>query len=139
MAPSPNGFNTSKASVSNFWDMVWLMISTFFFVAYLIVMFQIVSDLFRDHEIGGGSKVLWMMGLIFIPVLTAVLYIITRGQGMAMRQEAAMQRAKSEADAYIKSVGGSSPAAAIAEAKALLDAGTISQAEFATLKAKALA
>ena len=100
--------------MSNFWDMVWLMISTFFFVAYLIIMFQIVSDLFRDHEIGGGSKVLWMMGLIFIPVLTAVLYIITRGQGMAMRQQAAMQRAKSEADAYIRSVGGSSPAAAIA-------------------------
>ena len=72
--------------MSNFWDMVWLMISTFFFVAYLIIMFQIVIDLFRDHELGGGSKVLWVIGLIFIPVLTAIIYIIARGKGMAQRQ-----------------------------------------------------
>ena len=76
--------------MSNFWDMVWLMISTFFFVAYLIIMFQIVVDLFRDSELGGGSKVLWVIGLIFIPVLTAIIYIIARGNGMAQRQQASL-------------------------------------------------
>lgn len=125
--------------MSNFWDTVWLMISTFFFVAYLIIMFQIVVDLFRDHELGGGAKVLWVIGLIFLPVLTAIVYIIARGSGMAGRQRASIQRAKEDTDAYIKGVAGRSPAADIAEAKALLDAGTITPAEFEKLKAKALA
>ena len=124
--------------MSNFWDMVWLMISTFFFVAYLIIMFQIVVDLFRDKDMGGGSKVLWIIGLIFIPVLTAIIYIIARGAGMARRQQASLQKAKADTDAYIKEVAGKSPAQHIAEAKALLDAGTITQAEFDKLKAKAL-
>jgi ABC-type multidrug transport system fused ATPase/permease subunit len=124
--------------MSNFWDLVWLMLSTFFFVAYLIVMFQIVVDLFRDPNLGGGSKVLWIIGLLFVPVLTAVIYIVARGTGMAERQHASLQRSKSEADAYIREVSGKSPATHIAEAKALFDAGTINQAEFDKLKAKAL-
>ena len=125
--------------MSNFWDMVVLMVSTFFFIAYLIVMFQIVVDLFRDNELGGGSKVLWVIGLIFIPMLTAIVYIVARGKGMAGRQQASVQKAKSDTETYIKTVAGKSPAADIAEAKALLDAGTISAEEFAKLKAKALA
>ncbi|HQR22354.1 MAG TPA: SHOCT domain-containing protein [Burkholderiaceae bacterium] len=124
--------------MSNFWDIVWLMISTFFFIAYLMVMFQIVVDLFRDPQLGGGSKVLWMIGLIFLPVLTAIIYIIARGQGMAARQQASLQRARSETEAYVREVAGKSPAAQIAEAKALLDAGTINQSEFDRLKAKAM-
>ncbi len=125
--------------MSNFWDVLWLIASTFFFVAYLIVLFQVVVDLFRDAELGGGSKVLWLIGLIFLPVLTALLYILARGRGMAERQRVAMQRAKSDTDAYIREVAGKSPADQIADAKALLDAGTINPEEFARLKAKALA
>ena len=125
--------------MSNFWDVLWLIASTFFFVAYLIVLFQVVVDLFRDAELGGGSKVIWLIGLIFLPVLTALLYILARGNGMAERQRAAMQRAKSDTDAYIREVAGKSPADQIADAKALLDAGTINPEEFARLKAKALA
>lgn len=124
--------------MSNFWDVVWLMVSTFFFIAYLIIMFQIVVDLFRDPELGGGSKVLWVIGLIFLPVVTAIVYIVARGKGMAQRQQASLQKAKADTDAYIKEVAGKSPAQHIAEAKALLDAGTITQAEFDRLKAKAL-
>lgn len=124
--------------MSNFWDMVWLMISTFFFVAYLIIMFQIVVDLFRDHALGGVAKVLWVIGLLFLPVITAIIYIIARGSGMAARQQASLQKAKSDTETYIKEVAGKSPAADIAEAKALLDAGTITPAEFDRLKAKAL-
>jgi hypothetical protein len=125
--------------MSNFWDLVWLMVSTFVFVSYLIVMFQIVVDLFRDTKLGGGSKVLWIAGLVFLPFLTAIIYILARGRGMAERQQAVVQQAKSETDSYIKGVAGTSPAAQITEAKSLLDAGTISQDEFARLKAKALA
>jgi len=124
--------------MSNFWDMVLLMVSTFFFFAYLIIMFQIVVDLFRDSELGGGSKVLWIIGLIFVPMVTAIIYIIARGRGMASRQQASVQKAKAETETYIRGVAGKSPAADIAEAKALFDAGTISADEFAKLKAKAL-
>lgn len=125
--------------MSNFWDILYLIASTFFFVAYLIVLFHIVFDLFRDADLGGGSKVLWIVGLIFLPVLTALLYIFVRGKGMAERQRAALQRAKSDTDAYIREVAGKSPAEQIADAKTLLDAGTIDKEEFARLKAKALA
>ena len=125
--------------MSNFWDTVLLMVSTFFFIAYLIVLFQVVVDLFRDSEMGGGSKVLWLIGLIFLPVLTALIYILARGRGMADRQRAAVRSAKADSDAYIRDVAGKSPADQIADAKKLLDAGTINGDEFARLKAKALA
>lgn len=125
--------------MSNFWDVLTLIASTFFFVAYLFVMFHVVFDLFRDSELGGGYKALWIIGLIFLPVLTALVYIIARGRGMAERQRAALQRAKSETDAYIRGVAAKSPAEQIADAKALLDAGTITPEEFGRLKAKALA
>jgi len=123
----------------SFFDVIMLMIPTFVLVTYLIILFQIVVDLFRDTELGGGSKVLWMIGLMFLPILTAVIYIIARGKGMADRQRATMQRAKSDTDAYIREVAGKSPAEQIADAKTLLDAGTINADEFAKLKAKACA
>ena len=125
--------------MSNFWDTVLLMVSTFFFIAYLIVLFQVVVDLFRDSELGGGSKVIWLIGLIFLPVLTALIYILARGRGMADRQRAAVRSAKADTEAYIREVAAKSPADQIADAKKLLDAGTINGDEFARLKAKALA
>jgi hypothetical protein len=125
--------------LSNFWDLILLIASTFIFIAYLLVLFQIIVDLFRDPDLGGGSKVLWIIGLIFVPVLTSLVYILTRGRGMAGRQRAELGRARSEAEAYIRDVAGKSPADQIASAKALLDAGTINADEFARLKAKALA
>lgn len=125
--------------MSNFWDLMWLILSSFVFIAYLLVLFHIVVDLFRDSEVGGFAKAVWIIGLIFLPFLTALAYILFRGGGMAQRQRAALQRAKSETDSYIRDVAGKSPAEQIGDAKALLDAGTINQDEFAKLKAKALA
>ena len=124
--------------MSNFWDLILLIASSFIFIAYLIVLFQIVVDLFRDTEMGGGSKVLWIVGLIFLPVLTSLIYILARGRGMAGRQSAAVGRARADAEAYIRDVAGKSPADQISAAKALLDAGTINADEFTRLKAKAL-
>ena len=122
--------------MSNFWDTVVLMASTFVFIAYLIVLFQVVVDLFRDSELGGGSKVLWLIGLIFLPVLTALdLHPRPRPRhgGTAARRDA---RAKADTDAYIREVAAKSPADQIADAKTLLDAGTINGDEFARLKAR---
>jgi ABC-type multidrug transport system fused ATPase/permease subunit len=125
--------------MSNFWDLLWLMFSAFMFIAYLFVMFQVVTDLFRDSELGGFSKALWIIGLILLPFLTALIYVIARGSGMARRQQAAVQRSQSEVETYIRQLAGKSPADQIADAKRLLDAGTISTDEFGRLKAKALA
>ena len=125
--------------MSNFWDIVMLMVSTFVFVAYLVVLFHIVVDLFRDSELGGGAKALWIVGLILIPLLTSLIYVLARGKGMAERQRAAVKSARDDTDAYIRNVAGKSPADQIADAKGLLDSGTINADEFARLKAKALA
>ena len=124
--------------MSNFWDIIWLIVSTFVFVAYLLVLFQIITDLFRNREMGGASKAIWIIGLIFVPMLTALFYIIANGTGMAERQREALERAKSDTDAYIRHVAGKSPVEQIAHAKTLLDNGTISAEEFAQLKSKAL-
>ena len=125
--------------MGDFWNAVWLLISTFVFVAYLFVLFQIIVDLFRDTELGGFAKALWIIGLIFLPLLTAIVYVIARGRGMAERQRMAGQRVKADTDAYIKEAAGTSPADQINGAKALLDSGTINRNEFERLKAKALA
>lgn len=125
--------------MSNFWDILYLIASSFLFFAYLIILFHIVVDLFRDPELAGGYKALWLIGLVLVPFLTALLYVLARGKGMAERQRTALQRAKSDTEAYIREVAGKSPAEQIADAKALLDAGTINQVEFDRLKEKALA
>jgi predicted PurR-regulated permease PerM len=124
----------------SFWDIIWFIIISFALIAYLMVLFNIITDLFRDKTLSGWAKAVWMVCLIFFPFLTAVVYLIARGPGMAERQSAAFDEAKTAQDRYIKSVAGSSsPAEQIAKARELLDAGTITQAEFDTLKAKALA
>ena len=125
--------------MSNFWDLVWLIFSSFIFISYLLILFQIVVDLFRDPDLGGGSRAIWIIGLIFLPVFTAIVYVLSRGRSMSERQRASVQKARSETENYIRDVAGKSPADQIATAKGLLDAGTITQDEYARLKAKALA
>ena len=125
--------------MENFWATSLVIIEVFVFVAYLIVLFHIVSDLFRNHEMSGVGKALWIAGLIFVPFLTALFFLLRHGRGMAQRQQQAMERVKSDTDRYIREVAGKSPADQISDAKALHDAGTITAEEFARLKAKALA
>jgi ABC-type multidrug transport system fused ATPase/permease subunit len=125
----------------DFWDFFWLLVWSFFFVFYLMVLFHVIGDLFRDKDLSGWWKALWIIFLIIFPFLSLLIYLIARGQGMAERQAGAMREAQAATDQYIKSVAsqGSSPADQIASAKSLLDSGAISQAEFDQLKQKALA
>jgi uncharacterized membrane protein len=123
----------------NFWDIVEIFFWSFVFVAYLMILFSILGDLFRDHKLNGWFKAIWIIFLIFVPFLTALIYLIARGRGMSERQLAAQKAAQQDANNYIRSVAGSSATDDIAKAKALLDAGTITQAEFDKLKAAALA
>jgi hypothetical protein len=106
----------------------------------LMILFQIIGDLFRDRDLSGWWKALWIIALIIFPFLSALIYLIARGRGMAERQAGAVQSAQAQTDSYIREVAGhGNPADQIATAKTLLDEGTISQAEFDRLKAAALA
>ncbi len=121
------------------WDFVWHFLLIFAWIAYLRVLFQILTDLFwRDHKTSGWIKAVWVIFLILLPWLTALVYLIARGGGMAERAREAAAAAKKQTDDYIKQAAGRSPAEEIAHAKELLDAGTITQAEFDGLKTKAL-
>lgn len=122
----------------SFWDFIWYTIVIFAFVAYLIVLWHIIGDLFRDKAASGLSKAVWVIFLILLPYLTAILYLVFKGKGMAEREKAAFDDAKKQSDAYIKTVAGTSPSQQISEAKGLLESGAITQAEFDALKAKAL-
>src|SRR5690349_11221805 len=124
----------------SFWDVIWFIIISFAFIAYLMVMFNIVIDLFRDRAVSGWMKAAWIVLLILFPLITALVYLIVRGQGMADRSLSEARQVQSDTDQYIRTVAGSaSPADQIAQAKGLLDSGAISQEEYDALKAKALA
>ena len=121
-----------------FLDVFWTMILFFFWVAWIWVLVMIFSDLFRRHDAGGWTKALWMIFIIFLPFLGVFIYLIAEGHGMADRDMKNMQQSQQQFDQYVQSVAGGS-AAEIEKAKSLLDSGAITQAEFDTLKAKALA
>ncbi|ATM85882.1 SHOCT domain-containing protein [Yersinia massiliensis] len=121
------------------WDILATTFSIFFFIAYLLILFQVISDLFRDHELSGFYKAIWIIFLLFIPLLTSLLYLVTRGKGMAQRYRASVQKNVSDTNEYIRQVAGKSPAEQIADAKKLWDDGVITESEYMQLKAKALA
>ena len=127
--------------MNSFWDFFWFIISFFLLMAYLVVLFQILTDLFRDRETSGWLKAVWVLFLVIFPLITSLVYLITRGRDMAERNNAAVRAAQADTDSYIRSVsaGAGSPADEIARAQALRDAGTISPEEYDKLKAKALA
>ncbi len=121
-------------------DTLWTLVYIFFMIIFFMIFFMVIMDLFSDHTLGGGAKAVWIIFLILFPPITVLVYLIARGKSMGERRQKQMVAAQEAQKAYIQSaVGSVSPADQIASAKALLDAGTITQAEFDSLKAKALA
>lgn len=123
---------------TNFWDIIWIFFWSFVFVAYLITLFSVIADLFRDHKLNGWWKAVWLICMVFVPFITVLVYVIARGRGMAERSQRQAVDAKSATDEYIRSVATHSPAEEIAKAQSLLSSGAITQQEFDALKAKAL-
>ena len=123
----------------SFWDVVWLIFISFAFVAYLMVMFSIISDVFRDRDMSGFAKAVWVVALIVFPLIASLVYLIARGGDMAERSVRAAVVQREAQDAYIREVAGhTSPTDQIAQARALFDAHVISQSEYDALKTKAL-
>jgi uncharacterized membrane protein len=121
-------------------DTLWTLVYIFFMIIFFMIFFMVIMDLFSDHTLGGGAKAVWIIFLIIFPPITVLVYLIARGKSMGERRQAQMVAAQEAQKAYIQSaVGSVSPADQIASAKALLDAGTITPAEFDALKTKALA
>ncbi len=119
-------------------DALLLTIEIFLFVIWIWIFISIVVDLFRDHELGGWGKAIWLLFLIVIPFLSALIYLIVRGSGMrdrAIKEAADIQKAQNE---YIRQVAGS-PVDDLAKLNELKEKGVLSQEEFDRAKAKALA
>ena len=128
------------ASDYPFLDVFWTMIIFFLWVIWIWFLIAILSDVFRRHDIGGGTKTLWVIFVIFLPFLGAFTYLIINGKGMADRNVKQTQVAQEHMDDYVRSVATSGGAAGeIEKAKQLLDSGAINADEYASLKAKALA
>lgn len=125
--------------MTDFWAFIWASFIVFALVVYLMILFSVIADLFRDRALNGWYKVLWIVFLVWIPYLTAFVYLIARGRGMSERQLDAAERSQKAATDYIRHAAGVGGATEIAQAKLLLDAGTISEAEYTSLKARALA
>ena len=125
----------------SFGDFLWSLLIFYFIFFYFMILFRVIGDLFSDREATGLTKTLWLLFLLFLPFLALFIYLITRGRAMNERAMARAEQMNAAQQDYIRQVAGTSAdaTAQIAKAHDLLSSGAISQAEFETLKAKALA
>jgi type VI protein secretion system component VasK len=122
---------------TSFGDILWLIIISFFFITYLMMLFSVIGDIFRNHEMSGGMKAVWLILLFVIPLITLLIYVIVNGAGMAKRSMKEQQDAKAAFDDYVRQAAGTGGAASeLANAKSLLDSGAITADEYAKLKGK---
>jgi len=120
-------------------EILWSLLVIFFMVMYFMVLFSVIVDLFRDPELGGVAKAGWVVFLLFFPLISLLVYLIARGEGMGGRSLAQAKAAGANVPSYVgQTAGGPGPGDQIAQAKALLDSGTVSAEEFEVLKQKAL-
>ncbi len=114
------------------------VLAIFIFVAWIMVLFTIIADLFRDHELSGWWKAVWIFFLVFVPFLTALIYLIARGDGMRDRAIKEQQDAQAQLDSYVRETAGPSHADEIAKLAEQKEKGNLSDAEFEQAKAKVL-
>ena len=123
-----------------FLSVMWTLIVIFAWIIWFWLLITVFADLFRRHDISGWVKALWIIFVIILPFLGVLVYLIAESHGMADRNQKQAQAAQSQFDDYVKTVAAQSdPTEQITKAKGLLDSGAISQAEFDSIKAKALA
>jgi len=120
-------------------DALLLVVEIFFFVIWIWILIFILTDLFRDHELSGWAKAIWLLFLVFLTPLTALVYLIARGGGMRDRAIAAQAEARKQMDAYVRqTVSSGSTADELAKLAELHKAGSLSDADYAAAKAKVL-
>src|SRR5262245_50400839 len=124
-----------------FWDALWTLLVFFLWVAWFILLFHIVIDIFRRRDASGFKKFIWLIFILFVPFLGVFIYLIVNSDDMARRNMEQAAAARADMDEYVRSVAasGGGATAEIERAKGLLDSGAITQEEFDAIKAKALA
>jgi divalent metal cation (Fe/Co/Zn/Cd) transporter len=125
--------------MGNVFDFLSWFIVVFFFITYFMILFSVITDIFSDHDLGGGAKALWIILIIVTWWLGLLIYLIVRGKGMAKRRQALYEQAKKQQDDYIKSVAGTSHADELEKAAKLKKSGAITDKEYEALKKKILA
>jgi hypothetical protein len=122
-----------------FLGVFWSMLVFVVWVAWFMLLFRVIGDIFSRHDIGGGAKVLWLIFVIALPFLGVFVYLIANNDEMTKRSLERAQAQQQQVDDYIRSTATTGGAAAeIDKAKQLLDSGAITQAEFDAIKQKAL-
>jgi Short C-terminal domain/Phospholipase_D-nuclease N-terminal len=122
-----------------FLDIVGTMLIFFAWVIWFWILIRVLVDVFRRHDLSGWSKAGWTLFMIVLPFLGVLIYLIAHGKEMGQRDIEQAQANKAQFDDYVRSVSAADGGAAqIAQAKSLLDSGAITQAEYDSLKAKAL-
>jgi ABC-type Fe3+ transport system permease subunit len=112
----------------------------FLWIIWFWLLFTVFIDIFRRHDLSGGKKALWLIFVIILPYLGVFIYLITQNEGITQRNLDRAQSQKAQFDDYVRTTaGGGGAAAEIERAKGLLDSGAITQAEFDSIKQKALA
>jgi hypothetical protein len=123
-----------------FLDVLWSMLVFFVWIAWFLLLFHVIGDVFRRRDVSGGKKTLWLIFLLFVPFLGVFVYLIANSDDMARRSIEQAEASRAQMDDYVRTTAGSGGAAAeIEKAKGLLDSGAITQAEFDAIKSKALA
>jgi len=117
-------------------DALLTVLEVFLLVVWFWILIAILGDLFRDHELSGWWKAVWVLFLIFVPFLTALIYLIVRGQGMRERSVKAQADAQRHFASYVRETAGSSPVDELHKLSELKDKGAITDAEFDRMKAK---
>src|SRR5436189_5967099 len=117
-------------------DALLTVLEIFFLALWFWIVITIVSDLFRDHELSGGWKAVWIFFLIFVPFLTALIYLIARGHGMRERSIKEQADVRKHFDSYVRETAGTSPVDELHKLNDLKEKGAISDAEFNQMKAK---
>ena len=120
------------------WSWIWFFFWMFAYVAYILVLVYIVIDIFRDHQLNGWLKALWLLLLLFLPWITGLVYLIVRGRGMAERSARKQVEYESHTAEEYRTMSFANPAEEITKAQALRDQGVITDGEFEAIKAKAL-
>lgn len=119
---------------------VFLSVTWFFlWIMWIILLFHVIADIFRSHDLGGVSKTIWLVVVVFLPFLGVFVYVIARGDHMSQHAIEAQKANEAAAQAYIREAAGTPGVAdQLAQLASLRDAGTITEAEFQSGKAKLL-
>jgi hypothetical protein len=119
-----------------FWTVLWV----FLWVAWIMLLFRVIFDIFRSHDMGGWGKALWAIFVVALPFLGVFVYLIARGSSMARRDLADAQAQEAAFRSYVQDAAGSGGTAdELAKLADLNQRGVISDAEFAQQKSKLLA